>query len=627
MCGIAGIFRWDDQPIEVGRLEGMQRRIACRGPDAQTSQVAGRCGLVHVRLAVLDPVGGHQPMVLKRPRAGGAGDLSLIFNGEIYNHRELRRQLETLGHRFTTDHSDTEVVLHGYAAWGEDLPNHLRGMFAFAVHDGGDGSLFLARDRAGKKPLFLHRSPRELVFASLVSAVAGALDHTPAIDSGALLNYLTFGYSFERSLFDGITELPAGHWMRVHRDGRSEQARYWSPPLPLGKPPFGVLYRRRDNIALVRTALHEAVVSRLEADVPLGCFLSGGIDSSIIAALAQQELSRRGERLKTFSVAMPDARYDEGPHAKMVAEHIGAEHHALTAEPHVEEDLKLLIASMGQPLGDSSILPTYWVSRAARRHVTVALSGDGGDELFAGYERYRALRLLRHHRWWLRVLAMLPLERFGGGEQKSLMARFARLAQAARRSAAAQQYLNIVRLFTPQQLQALGIEAMAGAMPNWPEIADRVDAARRWDMEHYLPFDLLRKVDRASMAVALEVRCPMLDTAVYELAARLPRRVLMPRGRPKGLLRRVAAQLLPRQIVRRPKMGFAVPIGGWFGTSLRPMVQGHLIDAPSLAELGLRREGVETLVSQHMRGEADHSQRLFALLSLSMWQQWRRELR
>jgi asparagine synthase (glutamine-hydrolysing) len=538
--------------------------------------------------------------------------LTVVFNGEIYNHRALRRQLESLGHRFHTDHSDTEVLLHGYRAWGVDLPGKLNGMFAFAIWDRAAATLFLCRDRAGKKPLFVRRDANELRFASVVSAlvVGGA---APRIDADGLDEYLRFGYTTGRTLLDGVRELPPGSWMLVPgaEPGAVTERRYWT----LSEPGEGTGDLGR--------LLEEAVERRLDADVPLGCFLSGGIDSSLVAALAQQALRRRdAEPLQTFSVSMPEVGYDEAPYARMVAQHIGSRHTELVAHPGTEvlADLRLLTAVSGEPMGDSSILPTYWLSRATRRHVKVALSGDGGDEVFGGYERYRAMRLLRRHGPWLR---RTPLARLARSEQKSLRSRIGRLAAAAGRASPAEQYLSMIELFSHEQLRDLGRQPASPppAMEDWQPESDPVAAAMRWDFEYYLPGDVLQKVDRASMAVALEVRAPLLDFELVEASARLSPSTLMSRSRLKALLKQIAAPLLPTAILARKKQGFALPIGKWFRGPLKTELREHLTDG-RLASLGLRQATIDRLFREHADRRADHTHRLFTLLSLALWLDW-----
>lgn len=676
MCGIAGIVRFDDAPIEIGRARAVLAALRHRGPDGEGIDEMPRCTLVHTRLSIIDLLGGRQPMIVPaRPHPDGTfnadgrddrstandGELRLIFNGEIYNHRALRKQLENLGHRFESSHCDTEVLLHGYREWGTELPKRLHGMFAFAIWNVTDRSLFLCRDRAGKKPLYVRwsRDRREMMFASLVSALAAGLPagerpSASTIDREALRTYLRFGYTFEQSLLPGIEEPPAAHWMRIDAQGRVACERYWRPP-PISRSSTSL-----GAVAGARELLEEAVAKRLEADVPLGCFLSGGIDSSLVAAIAHRQLAERGEgALRTFSVAMPDLSYDESAHARAVAEHLGTEHTELVAErpQRVIDDLAALIALMGEPTADSSILPTYWLSRVTRDHVKVVLSGDGGDELFGGYERYRAMRLLTKHRWWL---ARLPLGVLINGDARTLRGRLGRLVHAARGGGEARQYRRMIQLFDEEQVRELGIgsssvdsvdesaggegtrgadceddheeligrarEAASGGLPDWPNEPDAAHAAMRWDLVHYLPFDLLRKVDRASMAFGLEVRCPLLDTQVCDLAGHLPTSVLMPGGRPKGLLRQVAAEVgLPASVVNRRKQGFAVPIGQWMRGPLRDTLAEHVMEG-ELASLGVNRPAVECLLDEHQQSRADHTHRLFGLLMLSMWAGWLKDV-
>jgi len=689
MCGIGGIVRFDGQPIDAARAVRMRGILRHRGPDGEGIAELGRCVLVHTRLSVIDLLGGAQPMTSEGqgprdqglwprqnrelappgPRPSSLGpsttSLTLVFNGEIYNHRSLRKQLVSLGYRFASDHSDTEVLLHGYREWGRELPKRLHGMFAFAIWDAGQRSLFVCRDRVGKKPLYLRfasgvgsavrtdasgstggsagstvrtADPTEVAFASTVSALVAGLPRgqSPAIDPGALLTFLRLGYTFERSMIAGVEELPAAHWMIIGPDGRTQAQRYWRPP-PISKSSTSM-----GAVRATRQLLEEAVTQRLEADVPLGCFLSGGIDSSIIAAMAHAQIKARGgDRLKTYCVAMPDIEYDESRYARRVAEHLGTRHRQLVAEPreHLFDDLRGLIAAMGEPTADSSILPTHWLCRTARDEVTVALCGDGGDELFGGYDRYRAMWLIARHRAWLR---MLPLSLLRSTNPRSSRRRLARLVEAARQRTPSQQYRSMVRLFSDDQIRDLAepaglppggqpAEWAAGdtgvplVLDDWPMEDDAAHAAMRWDLTHYLPFDLLRKMDRASMAVALEVRCPMLDTQVMDLAGHLPTSVLMPGGRPKGLLRQVAAELgLPSEIVERPKRGFALPIGKWFRGELREALAQQIVEG-DLGSLGINRYAAEQMLDEHNRGAADHTHRLFALLMLSLWAEWMKE--
>ena len=613
MCGIGGILRFDGKPVDRDKLEAMRRVLACRGPDGHGFHVEGPIGLVHTRLAIIDKETGAQPMT--------RGNLTVVFNGEIYNHRELRKELESLGHHFTSDHADTEVLLHGYKQWGKKLPTKLEGMFAFAIWNPAEQTLFLARDRCGKKPIYLHHDEKSVSFGSTASSLLTIIQPVPIHSEtvrNPLLDYLELGYG----QFSNIYECVSGAYAFVELKNESTlMMKYWNPFEPNKKT-------SEDYLELLLNSVHK----RLEADVPLGCFLSGGIDSSLIAAMAQKRLAEQGGRLKTFSVSMPDTRYDEGPFAKQVADYLGCQHHELHAEPNVEEDLLYLIRTMGEPFGDSSILPTYWLSKATRQHVTVALSGDGGDELFGGYKRYVAMRLIRHRPWWIRLL---PKWLFGG-EQKSTRAQLGRLVKAARYRKPIEQYLSIIRIFDEVQLVSLGLDPLTQPNPSIQQYdrysahfrsrygskdyhQDPVDFARYWDFFEYLSNDLLRKVDRASMAVGLEVRCPFLDTALVEAALSTPMKVLMPGRTTKPILRQIARKYLPEEICNRKKMGFAVPIGLWFRNELRPLLQKWLLDSPALPGLGLNRDYIEQLIREHQSGKLDHTHRLFALLTLSMW--------
>lgn len=619
MCGIAGIVRCDDQPIDRLRAEAMLNHMLHRGPDGQGISEHARCTLIHVRLAIIDALGGEQPM--HAPRHDQAGPLHLVFNGEVYNHRALRAKLEKQGYVFRSDHSDTEALLLGYRAYGRELPKHMRGMFAFAIWDEDKRALFMARDRTGKKPLYVRRSDNELAFASLPATLAADPAYRPRVDPQALTTFLRVGYPFGSSMLKDISELPPAHWMTIDTSGRVDVERYWQPP-PISRSSTSI-----GAVDSVGEILAEAVGVRLEADVPLGCFLSGGIDSSLVAALAQQELARRGgAALRTFSVAMPDSQYDESPHARTVARHIGSDHTELMAEvSDVMADLQQLMQVTGEPTADSGILPSYWLCQAVKPHFSVALSGDGGDELFGGYDRYRAMALLARHRWWLKCM---PTGLLRSAHERSQITRLRRLAEAASGASPDQQYAHMIHLFSDDQIARLapGLTGSLGRnlMAGWPDEPDAAHAAMRWDLHHYLPFELLRKVDRSSMAVALEVRCPMLDTQVTDLAGHLPTSVLMPGGLSKGLLRKLAGRYLPASIVQRPKRGFAIPVGLWFRESLRDGLADHLND-PALDEAGIDRGYARKLFDAHVHGRADHTHRLFALLQLSLWGRWLRE--
>lgn len=634
MCGIAGILRSSDRdgapipPLWPDLLDGA---IAHRGPDAQgrlgdrRTHADGRTAevvLLHRRLAIIDPVQGRQPMTAHAgPGHGGGGGanstLAVVFNGCIYNHRALRTELQAAGHRFETDHSDTEVLLHGYRQWGEALPTRLEGMFALAIWDRSRGLLFLARDPCGEKPLYYTflNSGNLFAFASTPAALvrlAREADPPMATELAAAAIGAWIGFGFGSDLpYARLASLPPGHQLSGPKPDSPDPwtlHRYDSPPQERDPD------RPLDALA-VEKLLADAVAERLEADAPLGCFLSGGIDSSLVAVFAKRHLAD----LNTFTVRMPDARFDESRHAAGVAKRLFTRHTTLDCDPHPAEDLVRLITQLGLPFGDSSILPTYWVSKATRgAGVKVALSGDGGDELFAGYDRYRAALAMGKWRW---LMSLLPFDLLRSADPKSTPSRLARLGVAARRG-----YPELVRIFPSPDLDRLGIRVNGASLPPSPRPSDPVSDPMLWDFEHYLPEDLLRKVDTASMSVALEVRCPFLDPQVVNAALTAPISALMPGGERKGLLKQVARKFLPQQVLDRPKMGFSIPVGEWFRTNLggmKTLLIDHLGSAEPWgpADLGLQldRAAVGKLITEHMDSRRDHSQRLFTLLSLSIW--------
>lgn len=654
MCGIAGIMRTGpivspevaipdrwldalDAPIAARGPDGAGRwRTRSPGPDGNIAHIA----LAHRRMAILDISGGSQPMVA--PALGdGTGEVAVTFNGCIYNHRALRTELQGLGHAFTTDHSDTETLLFGHRQWGRALHERLEGMYAAGIWDGADRSLVLMRDLAGEKPLYFAElrepagdddrpSPFIVAFASSASSLFGllrsmhrdaeahgwpegqraALERAAAIDSDAMRHWLAFGWG-EGTPWAGIRELKPGQvaWFdALGRTGRRRQS---------------IEAEARRSLPLdtrsVWPLLQHATEQRLEADVPLGCFLSGGLDSGLIAAAAQQSMTARGERLKTFTMRMPDAAYDESDLALATARKLGTEHTTLDAEPgtasSVALDLRSLIEWIGLPFGDSSLLPTYWLSRAVRGHVKVALSGDGGDELFAGYERHAATGWLTRTRPLWRIAGLFPWPR---GNPRSRAAKLARMCDAARGAG----YADLVATFPTHSMQRL-----SGSSARRPTF--RVPPAPHLhDLETYLPGDLLRKVDSASMRVALEVRSPMLDRELIYRAAATPRRVLMPGGRRKGLLREAARGVLPDEVLSARKSGFAIPIGAWFRTPgpLRETLRESLLDAQSFAGIGveINRPYVERMLKEHDAGTRDHAQRLYGLMTVAAWNGWRR---
>ncbi|MCW5766411.1 MAG: asparagine synthase (glutamine-hydrolyzing) [Phycisphaeraceae bacterium] len=627
MCGVAGIVRFlpaDAPPgpdIEDAWLDALDAGIRHRGPDGQgrfrdhaTTADGSRVhvALVHRRLSIIDHAGGGQPMVVR----GDRGDrVAVAFNGCIYNHRPLRAELQARGHAFGTDHSDTEALAIGVRAWGERVAERLDGMYAVAAWDSRHARLLLMRDPAGEKPLYLAPlGPGTLAFASTVPALVGCMRRAGAevrIDGVGIAMWLKHG-SWDRLPLNVLEAQPGGVYVIASAaETRAPIPRVLVRPF---EPSDG-----RIAPAEVRRALEEAVESRLEADVPLGCFLSGGVDSSVVAALAQRSLRERGQRLRTFHVRMPDADFDEAAYADLVAQHIGSDHAELPCEASAADDLRALIAQMGLPFGDSSLLPTTWVNRAARREVAVALGGDGGDELFGGYDRYRAADLLRAHPVARRALALA-----GSVVGPLLRGRAERAAAAARWRG----YFDVLSIFTTPSMHALlgRGEAERLMTAGYAGVAEPRDP-RREDFGRYLPQDLMRKVDTASMHAPLEARSPLLARRLVRLVLAADRHAVAPNGVPKGLLRSIARELVPARAVDRRKMGFAVPLGRWlrsdFG-ALRSLMRDALGAPGAFDTLGLPidRATVARWMDEHDRGSHDHGQRLYALTTAALWARW-----
>lgn len=634
MCGFAGIVTWSDAyRIERDTLAKMSARIAHRGPDGEgtclnheqpATPQRPQVGLVHRRLAIIDP----DPRA-NQPFTDHAGR-SLVFNGEIYNFRALRTELKSLApeYEWRTD-CDTEVLLLAYDVWSRNCVEHLEGMFAFAVWDEPKGELFLARDRMGQKPLYVAVAPHD---SSKVSAVAfaselGALRELAwfdmALNENALHDYLRHGYvGGERTVFARTGKLAPGTWRQFSASAPPVEARYFDPN---EKAPGDA-----DPAARTRTLLAQAVRRQLVSDVPLGCFLSGGVDSSVIAAAMKVSVPA-GQPVLTFSIGFEDARYDETAFAASIAAHLGTQHRQFIVRPDAAEDLPRLAAVFGEPFADSSALPTHYLARETRQHVKVALSGDGGDELFGGYERYRAMAIaaqFRHLPGPLRAMITARLwQGLPGVHPKSRLTRLKRLL-ATLAQPPAERYAGYLRLFDDATIGRL-LVAHAGAREPDPLIEqfrtlektrDVVESALATDRRSYLPDDLLTKVDRASMLHALEVRSPFMDHELVRFAAGLATDQLL-KGGPKRMLRDAFAPDLPAWVFKRKKMGFAVPIGEWLRGSLRPMLHDHLFAANAFASTHFQMKTVRRLVDEHEQQKVDHAQRLYALLMLELWWQ------
>jgi asparagine synthase (glutamine-hydrolysing) len=634
MCGIVGIARFDQGSIERPVLEAMLGRVARRGPDGNGMIFALGCALAHARLSIVDLATGGQPM--STPPSDTRGRLHVVFNGEIYNHRALRKLLEVKGHVFKSDHSDTEVLLHGYREWGTGLAARLEGMFAFAVWDEKNRKLMLARDYAGEKPLFVRylagspEKPGAIAFGSLVSAVTiPTAGISPlAVSPQGLLEYLRWGYTLSHGMFQGTYELAPGS-VAVFEEGKPALVEQFVPVLlGAGEVKKGDMFEHPLRaVDAVEEALEEAVSRMMEADVPVGSFLSGGIDSGLIAAFAQSHLKALGApELMTFCMAMPDSAYDESEAAQATATLLGTKHTTIRLEGALDPiaDLQEIIGGMGEPIGDASILPTYWVAKGAREHVKTLLSGDGGDELFGGYQRYQGLRELRGKGGLLRLL---PRPMFGQYQEKSKWHKMGRLIDAAKAGGMAEGYASMGQLFSPGEIRELAphlaekfpemLKADPAFMDGTLADHDPVGYGQKMDFARYLPGDVLRKVDRASMHNALEVRAPFLDAGMIKTARRVPSEYHSKQGQTKWVLREVAARHLPPEVVSRPKQGFALPIGQWFREDLKDEF-ADILNSGRLEKIGVQRAPVKALWEQH-QGSRDRTQAVFNLVALAIW--------
>jgi len=629
MCGIAGIVDLKGRTVNADLLNRLCSRLMHRGPDARGIQISDGVALGHRRLSIIDLDGGRQPM------GNEDGTVWITFNGEVYNYLELRPSLESSGHRFAT-RSDTEVILHAYEEYGSGCVGRLRGMFAFAIWDAKDRTLFLARDRVGKKPLFYTSAGGQFVFASELQSLLEHPSVSRGLDPTALDDYLTYGYvPSPKTIFQNVFKLPPACTLTlvVPGDGSgSTDPRvdtYWKLEY---EPKLDITEEEAEEQLL--EVMTEAVRLRMIADVPLGALLSGGIDSSLVVAL----MSRLSDRpIKTFSIGFEERAFNELPYARLVAERYGTDHHELVVRPNALEILPTLVRHYGEPYADSSAIPSYYVSRLTRQHVTVALNGDGGDESFAGYPRYFGSGLAESYCRIPRTLRSGVIEPLAALIPASLRSRN-RLGQAKRFLQAAsqpldQRYLRWVTYFTPERKRQLyspeyrqvlnGHDADAWLLHMIREANhsgfDRLDCLLATDVRSYLPEDLLVKIDIATMANSLEARSPLLDHKVMEFAARLPARLKLRGTTSKYLLKRVARKLLPRQNLSRRKMGFGVPVGDWLRGELRPLLEDLLLSPRTLARGYFQPNILRRYVHEHAERCQDHTHRLWALLWLELW--------
>jgi asparagine synthase (glutamine-hydrolysing) len=623
MCGLCGIVALEGplDPRLCSSIGPMTATLQHRGPDGQGVWTSNTAALGHRRLAIIDREGGAQPMTNED------GSVWVVFNGEIYNHHGLRARLLSRGHVFRTT-SDTEAILHAYEEFGAACVPMFEGMFAFAVYDTRRRELLIARDRLGKKPLFYAELDGALHFASEIKAIRASPAWDSELDFSQLEGYLSLGYFLAPgTVYRRVHKLPPGHWLRVH-DGRIEIKRYWDIEQFDDHPEAGPALERE-----LEETLRAAVVDRLESEVPLGAFLSGGIDSGLVVSFMAEAL---GRGVTTTTVGFGEAAHNELDAAALTAARFETQHHVEIIQPQLTEVLGRIVGAFDEPFADASAIPTFHVAAMSRRHVTVALSGDGGDEAFAGYsQRYvtHALESLarpllpgaggrRAARWlgaqWPRSPGMPRLLRWGT------------IFENVARDPAAAYYADLCMVRPEQARRLLGLaplrdpsasrvyEAVTEPYRRCPS-SSAVQKAEYADLNIYLPNDVLVKVDRMTMQHGLEVRCPLLDHRIVELAFRIPRRQKMPYLRPKYLLRQMAERRLPAGLSKLPKHGFSAPIAEWLAGPCAPEFESDVLRSGAGVQKMIDGAYVRQLFEQHRAGHANHAQALWTVWMLARW--------
>ena len=618
MCGICGIVDYRSKAQDENLLRRMCRTLIHRGPDQEGLYLTQPVALGHRRLAIIDLESGNQPMT------DPSGRYTVVFNGEIYNFKQIKRDLEQQGVHFQTN-SDTEVLLHLYQKQGSRMLERLRGMFAFALWDKESEQIFLARDRMGQKPLFYYQKGGLFIFASEIKAILEHPEVSREVNPLAFDDFLTYNcVPPPHTMFKDIQKLPPAHFMIFNRTGIKVES-YWD-----------VEFRPNSDLAFeeakagVLENLREATRLRLISDVPLGAFLSGGIDSSLVVAL-MSEFSDRP--VKTFSIGFEEQGWSELPYAKSVADRYRTDHQEFIVRPEAIKILPRLIEHFDEPFGDSSAIPSYYLAQMTRKQLTVALNGDGGDESFAGYPRHLGTLLLEQYRrfpHWFRqnvVPGLIP-DRQG---RSRFFRRFRRMNQASLLSLE-QAYCSFLEIHSPEDKKPLRGPGLIALLENYdaqdyileflksdrggPETLGKILYA---DQKTYLPDDLLVKMDRMTMAHGLESRSPFLDHLLVEFAATLPAKYKIQGRTQKSILKSIARDFLPLNIIDRPKQGFGVPVGEWFRGELKGMVS-NVLDNSHFIETGWLEQGrVMELWQEHLSGKQNHSHKLWGLLNLELW--------
>lgn len=620
MCGIVGKLNFNGQPVPSEQIKAMADTIVYRGPDDEGLYTSDSIGLGQRRLSIID---------LRRestaPLSNEDGRIWIVFNGEIYNFHSLRAELIELGHTFRTA-SDTEVLVHLYEQYGVECLHRLRGMFAFAIWDSKKQVLFAARDRLGKKPFYYTHSASHFIFGSEIKAIMTDPSVTASPNFYALDRYLSCQYvPSPLTAFSGIHKVPAGHYLICTAQGHLQIVSYWHPA---GTPKTTLC--QEDAQEQMLAIIKESIRLRMIADVPIGAFLSGGIDSGAVVALMAMQSAKP---VNTFSIGFSEDRYNELPFARILAKHYGTEHHEFMVSPSAMEILPSLIRHYNEPFADASAIPTYYLAQFTRQHVTVALSGDGGDESFAGYQHYSMMQQLAAFDWLPQTLRAagtgvlrFPLRCFPESKHALKLDKALGMVGATL-SKRYYEYLGILkdqeknRLYTSKfhdLIQNSSGDQNAWEIP-WASTADQLDWMMAHDQTHYLPDCLMVKTDIASMANSLEVRCPLLDHELVEFAWSLPSHWKMSAEGQKVIFRNAVRSLLPREILQKPKTGFAVPLAQWFRAELSGLLKETLLSKQAIARGLFNPSFLRQMVDDQLTGRRDWANRLWALLCLELW--------
>jgi asparagine synthase (glutamine-hydrolysing) len=620
MCGICGVVSFEPgQSTDKSILEKMNHTLRHRGPDDEGYYRDSCASLAMRRLSIIDLFTGQQPI------SNEDGDIWVVYNGEIYNFQPVRAELETRGHVFKTQ-TDTEIIVHAYEEYGDDCVRHFNGMFALALWDSRRRRLLLARDHMGIKPMYYWAGPDKLVFGSELKALTAHPDVPRRISFAAIDLFLSLEYiPSPLTIYENVYKLPPGHIL-VLEDGKAKVSQFWDVPVqPVGED--------EDQCAETLAGLmKEAVRMRLISDVPLGAFLSGGIDSSAVVGYMSQFGTKP---VQTFSIGFEDATYNELPYADAVAKHFRTDHRSELLNPDIASLVEGLVQHHDEPFADTSIFPTYLVSKLARQHVTVALSGDGGDELFAGYDTYLAERLSRYYGKMPEVMRRNVMPAFASmlppqSAKKGTINKVKRMVEGASMDPALQHTRWMIfmnewekdSLYCPDLKSALAQGSTASFFKGHFQKAKSFDSLAQQqyvDLKTYLADDILTKVDRMSMAVSLEARVPLLDHRIAEFALNLPPHMKLSHSKTKIIMRRALKRLVPDLVLEKPKEGFSIPMKHWLGGSLKPMMM-DLLSQQTVQQRGyFNPQVVSSWIQEHLDGRVNHAHRLWALMVLELW--------